>query len=160
MGAGWVVEEQGKEPSPAAPTREPRPSSAWSRGGAVGEEEEGRGGPPLPALLRAPPPRRSGRRAPRVRLRPWEEGRPGRPGLHRRVSRRRPGTPPRGQRHEEVRAGTAPPPRPTSRPAPPTRAGAWWRGGREDRGYFGNYRWLKTRKSAKVTATSETGATS
>ena len=70
------------------------------------------------------------------------------------------GTPPRGQRHEEVRAGTAPPPRPTSRPAAPTRAGAWWRGGREDRGYFGNYRWLKTRKSAKVTATSETGATS
>ena len=33
----------------------------------MGEEEEGRGGPPLPTLLRAPPPRRSGRRAPRVR---------------------------------------------------------------------------------------------
>ena len=33
----------------------------------MGKEEEGRGGPPLPALLRAPPHRRSGRRAPRVR---------------------------------------------------------------------------------------------
>ena len=77
-----MAEEQGKEPSPAAPTRRPRPSSARSRGGAVGQEEKGRGGPHFPALLRAPPPRAA--RPPRPR--PWfpaTERRPGRQGQRR-----------------------------------------------------------------------------